>query len=110
MADHHPRCFTVWLAGGGVKPGVSLGETDDFSYNIVRDPVHAHDLNATILHLLGLAGPQTLDLSFLKRRDFPADRRTRRTCPHRCWRNHKLVTTTSQPACIHCSQPERIFS
>ncbi len=52
--DHHPRCFTVWLAGGGVKPGVSLGETDDFSYNIVRDPVHAHDLNATILHLLGL--------------------------------------------------------
>jgi hypothetical protein len=52
--DHHPRCFTVWLAGGGVKPGVSIGETDDFSYNIARDPVHAHDLNATILHLLGV--------------------------------------------------------
>jgi hypothetical protein len=52
--DHHPRCFTVWLAGGGVKPGHSHGETDDFSYNITRDPVHVHDLNATMLHLLGL--------------------------------------------------------
>jgi hypothetical protein len=52
--DHHPRCFTVWLAGGGIKPGVTVGETDDFSYNIVRDPVHAHDLNATILHCLGI--------------------------------------------------------
>jgi hypothetical protein len=52
--DHHPRCFTVWLAGGGVKPGVSIGETDDFSYNIARDPVHVHDLNATILHCLGI--------------------------------------------------------
>ncbi len=52
--DHHPRCFTVWLAGGGVKPGLTIGETDDFSYNITRDPVHAHDLNATILHCLGI--------------------------------------------------------
>ncbi len=52
--DHHPRCFTVWLAGGGVKPGVTIGETDDFSYNIARDPVHVHDLNATILHCLGI--------------------------------------------------------
>jgi hypothetical protein len=52
--DHHPRCFTVWLAGGGIKPGVVHGETDDFSYNIVRDPVDVHDLNATILHLLGV--------------------------------------------------------
>jgi hypothetical protein len=52
--DHHPRCFTVWLAGGGIKPGVTIGETDDFSYNITRDPVHAHDLNATILHCLGI--------------------------------------------------------
>jgi hypothetical protein len=52
--DHHPRCFTVWLAGGGIKPGVTVGETDDFSYNITRDPVHAHDLNATILHCLGI--------------------------------------------------------
>jgi hypothetical protein len=52
--DHHPRCFSVWLAGGGVKPGVVYGETDDFSYNIVRDPVSLFDLNATILHTLGL--------------------------------------------------------
>ncbi|HEY1377389.1 MAG TPA: DUF1501 domain-containing protein [Gemmataceae bacterium] len=52
--DHHPRCFTVWLAGGGVKGGYTHGETDDFSYNIVRDPVEVFDLNATILHLLGI--------------------------------------------------------
>jgi arylsulfatase A-like enzyme len=52
--DHHPRCFTVWMAGGGVKPGVVHGETDDFCYNIVRDPVHIHDMNATILHCLGI--------------------------------------------------------
>ena len=52
--DHHPRCFTVWLAGGGIKPGLVYGETDDFSYNIVRDPVHIHDMNATILHCLGI--------------------------------------------------------
>jgi hypothetical protein len=52
--DHHPRCFSLWMAGAGVKPGFSLGETDDFSYNITRDPVHVHDLNATILHLLGI--------------------------------------------------------
>jgi uncharacterized protein (DUF1501 family) len=52
--DHHPRCFTVWLAGGGAKPGVTHGETDEFSYNIARDPVHTHDLNATILRLMGI--------------------------------------------------------
>jgi hypothetical protein len=52
--DHHGRCFTMWLAGGGVKPGTLYGETDEFSYNVVRDPVHVHDLNATLLHLLGL--------------------------------------------------------
>ncbi|MGB8169033.1 MAG: DUF1501 domain-containing protein, partial [Chthoniobacteraceae bacterium] len=52
--DHHPRCFSVWLAGGGIKPGVSIGETDDYCYNIVRDPVHVHDLNATILRCLGI--------------------------------------------------------
>lgn len=52
--DHHPRCFTVWLAGGGIKPGLTIGETDDFSYNIAADPVHSHDLNATILHCLGI--------------------------------------------------------
>ena len=52
--DHHPRCFTVWLAGGGIKGGVVYGETDEFSYNITRDPVHLHDLNATLLHCLGI--------------------------------------------------------
>lgn len=51
--DHHPRCFTIWMAGGGVKPGV-YGETDEFGYNIVQDPVHVHDFHATVLHLLGL--------------------------------------------------------
>jgi len=52
--DHHPRCFTVWLAGGGVKPGIRFGRTDDFSYNIVENPVGVHDLHATLLHQLGL--------------------------------------------------------
>jgi len=52
--DHHPRCFTMWMAGGGAKPGTIYGETDDFSYNIVRDPVHIHDFHATVLHLLGM--------------------------------------------------------
>jgi len=52
--DHHPRCFSLWMAGGGVKGSVVYGETDDFSYNIVKDPVHVRDLNATILHLLGI--------------------------------------------------------
>jgi hypothetical protein len=52
--DHHPRCFTAWMAGAGIKAGTSWGETDEFGYNVVRDPVHVHDLNATILHLLGI--------------------------------------------------------
>jgi len=52
--DHHPRCFTGWLAGAGVRAGTSFGQTDDFSYNIAADPVHVHDLHATILHLLGI--------------------------------------------------------
>jgi len=52
--DHHGRCFTIWMAGGGVRAGAIHGETDDFCYNIVRDPVHVHDLNATILHQLGI--------------------------------------------------------
>jgi hypothetical protein len=52
--DHHPRCFTVWMAGAGVKAGTSYGLTDDHSYNIVENPVHVHDLHATILHLLGI--------------------------------------------------------
>jgi hypothetical protein len=53
--DHHPRCYSMWLAGGGIRGGTVYGETDDFSYNIVRDPVHVHDLNATVLHLLGIS-------------------------------------------------------
>ncbi|MFO0909222.1 MAG: DUF1501 domain-containing protein [Isosphaeraceae bacterium] len=52
--DHHPRCFSIWMAGGGIRPGYSHGETDDFSYNIVRDPVEVYDLNATLLHLMGI--------------------------------------------------------
>jgi len=52
--DHHPRCFTTWMAGGGINPGITIGESDDFSYNIVRDGVHVHDFNATILHLMGI--------------------------------------------------------
>ncbi|HRH59971.1 MAG TPA: DUF1501 domain-containing protein, partial [Chitinophagaceae bacterium] len=51
--DHHPRCYTIWMAGGGVKPGV-YGETDDFGYNIAKDPVHVHDFHATVLALMGL--------------------------------------------------------
>ena len=52
--DHHPRVFTIWMAGGGVKPGITLGRTDDLGYNVVEDPVEVHDLHATILHLMGL--------------------------------------------------------
>jgi arylsulfatase A-like enzyme len=51
--DHHPRCFSMWMCGAGTKPGISYGETDDFSYNIVKDPVHVRDLHATILHQFG---------------------------------------------------------
>lgn len=56
--DHHPRCFSVWLAGGGIRPGLVYGQTDDFSYNIVENPVEVFDLNATILHLLGVEHTQ----------------------------------------------------
>lgn len=52
--DHHPRAFTLWMAGGGIKPGIEYGQTDDFGYNIVKDPVHVHDFHATILNQLGL--------------------------------------------------------
>ena len=52
--DHHPRCFSIWMAGGGIKPGLVLGETDEFGYNIVKDPVSVHDLHATLLQLLGI--------------------------------------------------------
>ena len=52
--DHHPRCFTVWLAGGGIKPGTTYGETDPYGYNIAQNPVHVYDFQATLLHLLGI--------------------------------------------------------
>jgi uncharacterized protein (DUF1501 family) len=52
--DHHGRCFSMWLTGGGIKPGVAYGETDDYGYNIVKDPVSVHDLHATLLHCLGI--------------------------------------------------------
>jgi uncharacterized protein (DUF1501 family) len=52
--DHHPRCFTAWLAGGGVKGGFEYGKTDEFSYNVIEDSVHVRDLHATMLHLLGI--------------------------------------------------------
>ena len=52
--DHHPRCFTMWMAGGGIKPGLTYGSTDEYGYNTVENPVHVHDLQATIMHLLGI--------------------------------------------------------
>jgi uncharacterized protein (DUF1501 family) len=52
--DHHPRSFSIWMAGGGVKQGFTYGETDEFGYNIIKDPVHIHDFHATLLHLLGI--------------------------------------------------------
>lgn len=52
--DHHPRCFSIWMAGGGVKPGIVYGESDEFGYNVVSNPVHVHDFQATVLHQLGL--------------------------------------------------------
>lgn len=52
--DHHPRCFTIWMAGAGIKKGITIGQTDDFGYNIVSDPVHVHDFQATLLHLMGI--------------------------------------------------------
>ncbi len=52
--DHHPRCFSIWMAGGGIKPGTTYGQTDDYCYNVAADPVHVHDFHATILHCLGI--------------------------------------------------------
>ncbi|NRB43852.1 MAG: DUF1501 domain-containing protein [Verrucomicrobiales bacterium] len=52
--DHHPRCFSIWMAGGGIKPGITYGQTDDYCYNVAVDPVHVHDFHATILHCLGI--------------------------------------------------------
>ena len=65
--DHHPRCFSMWMAGAGVKQGFSYGETDDYSYNIIKDPVHVHDFQATLLHLMGIDHEQ-LTFKFQGRR------------------------------------------
>jgi arylsulfatase A-like enzyme len=65
--DHHPRCFSIWMAGGGVKPGLVYGKTDDFGYNVVENGVHVHDFQATVLHLLGL-DHERLTVSFQGRR------------------------------------------
>ena len=51
--DHHPNAFSMWLAGGGIKPGISFGETDELGFQVVKEKVHVHDLHATLLHLLG---------------------------------------------------------
>ncbi len=58
--DHHPRCFSIWLAGGGIKPGIVYGETDDFGYNIAENPVHVHDFQATVLHQMGIDHEQLI--------------------------------------------------
>ena len=52
--DHHPKAFSVWMAGGGINPGIVVGKTDELGYNVIEDPVDVHDLHATILHLMGL--------------------------------------------------------
>jgi uncharacterized protein (DUF1501 family) len=65
--DHHPRCFSMWMAGAGVQAGISYGQTDDFGYNIVKDPVHVHDFQATLLHLMGIDHEQ-LTFKFQGRR------------------------------------------
>jgi hypothetical protein len=52
--DHHPRCFSIWMAGGGTQPGLNHGSTDEFGYHVVQDQVHVHDFQATILHALGI--------------------------------------------------------
>ena len=65
--DHHPRCFTIWLAGGGIKPGITYGQTCEYGYNIVQDGVHVHDFHATLLHLLGI-DHERLTYSFQGRR------------------------------------------
>ncbi len=65
--DHHPKCYTIWMAGGGIKPGTVYGETDDFGYNIAKNPVHVNDFHATVLHLLGL-NHETLIYKHLGRR------------------------------------------
>ena len=86
--DHHPRCFTMWMAGGGIKPGLSYGETDDYSYNITENPVHVHDMNATLLHCLGV--DHTKLTYRYQGRDFRSD-----GCARHCREASACVTLTS---------------
>src|SRR5690606_14749592 len=58
--DHHPRAFSIWMAGGGIKPGITYGETDEFGYNIINNPVHINDFHATIMHAMGLDHEQLI--------------------------------------------------
>ena len=73
--DHHPRCFTIWMAGGGIKPGITIGETDDYCYNIAEDPVHVHDLQRDDPALSGHR-PHAADVQ-VSGPALPADRRAR---------------------------------
>ena len=73
--DHHPRCFSVWMAGGGIKGGIVHGETDDFSYNVVKDPVHIRDFQATILNRFGIEDTRLLSSSRGSTRSLPARKR-----------------------------------
>ena len=75
--DHHPNAFSMWMAGGGIKPGITLGETDEFGFNVTQDEVHVHDLHATLLHLLGF-DHKKLDLSLPGTR-LSAHRRARKS-------------------------------
>ena len=92
--DHHPRCFTMWMAGAGIRPGVTIGETDEFSYNITSDPVHVHDLHATLLHLLGI-DHEKLTFKY-QGSPFPPDR-----C---AWQNRK------QGTCLRRAQLNALFN
>ena len=100
--DHHPRAFTMWMAGGGIKPGVTIGRTDDLGYNIVEDPVDVHDLHATMLHLHGHR-PHETDVQ-VPGPGLPADGRLRQGGPETARVNRAVsrwrhVGQAFRPAC-----------
>ena len=105
--DHHPRCFTIWLAGGGIKPGMIYGETDDFCYNIVENPVHVHDLHATMLHCLGI-DHERLTYSF-QGRDFRLTDVTA-TSFERSWREGASSAAASVTRAAHATKNKRQFA
>ena len=90
--DHHPRCFTIWMAGGGIKPGMTYGETDDFGYNVAKDPVHVHDFQATHAAPAGHR-PHAADVQ-VPGPALPADRRATARWSGRSWRDRKGVCPT----------------